>query len=66
MVLEERRVLYIEGSQEEIDSPQLGGGSLLHKAEPEHKTSKPTYTLTHFLQGHAYFNKATPPDGHTS
>jgi hypothetical protein len=40
----------------------LGEGSLPHRAEPEHRTSKSSRTVTHFLQqGHTYSDKSTPP-----
>ena len=38
--------------------------SLPHWAELEHRTSKPTLTVTHFLQGHT--SKDTPPNSVTT
>jgi hypothetical protein len=41
--------------------------SLLHLPKFEHRPSKPTPTVTHFLQqGHTYFNKTRPPNDTTS
>ena len=55
------------GSRRTLSHRHLGERSLPHKAEPEHRTSRPTYTVTHVLQqGHTYSNKATPSNDTTS
>ena len=58
-------ISWSNGSQEEtVFCRQPGGSFLQHWVDLEYyETSKPTYTVTQFLQqGHTYSNKATPPN----
>jgi hypothetical protein len=62
MVLEKFYILIQRQTEEDCPFRWLGGSFLLHRIEPEHRTSRPTQTVTHFLQqGHTFLNKAIPP-----
>jgi hypothetical protein len=65
MVPEERRVLHLHLK---AAVRRLSWADSQHWAELEHqKTSKPTYTVTHFLQlGHTYSNETIPTHSGTS
>jgi hypothetical protein len=61
----EPRVLYLDPVRRRLSHGQLGGGSLPQWAE--HRTSKPSYLVTYFLQqAHTHSNKATPPNSAVS
>jgi hypothetical protein len=57
IVREEPKVLLLDlkATRKRHFHGKPGGGSLLHWMEAEHRISKPTSTVTHFLQyGHTF------------